>query len=68
MIFLFTVKRLSETFLDVESPVVSCSLADPYLLLLTASGEVRCLSLIGAEESDVTNVRLELVTPPVTQV
>ena len=57
-----------EKFLDVESPVVSCSLVDPYLLLLTSEGEVRCLILIGGVGDDASDVRLDLITPPVSQV
>ena len=63
-------KRVCEIYLDVESPVVRCSVADPFLLILTASGEVRQVTFVEGiiNKDGVAKPSLELTAPPVSQV
>ncbi|CAK8674598.1 unnamed protein product [Clavelina lepadiformis] len=60
------VELLQQTPIDLGSPIVLCSLADPYAMLLTADGQFVMLTLEENEGSD--GVQIHCTNPSLTQV
>ena len=64
------VTQLQHIPLDLGSPVVSCSVADPHVVLLSAVGQVLLLTLIKdtSGEGGAGKVRLSVHRPQLHQV
>lgn len=63
---LFIVRQIQHIPLDTGSPVVQCSLADPYIVLLTQEGQILMFTL--RTESVGLGVRLVVGKPSISQV
>ena len=63
---IFSVKELQHLELDLGSPIVYCSIADPYAMLLSEEGAVCLLALQDKEEG--TGQELVFSTPDLREV
>ncbi|XP_060076994.1 cleavage and polyadenylation specificity factor subunit 1-like [Ylistrum balloti] len=57
------VKQIQHIPVDIGSPLVHCSLADPYVLLMASSGQIAMLTM----KEDINGVRLVTTRPSVSQ-
>lgn len=62
----WAVRQIQHIPLDTGSPIVQCSVADPYIVLLTQEGQILMFTL--RTESVGLGVRLVLGRPSISQV
>ena len=56
-----SVKQLQVIPMDMGSPIISCSIADPYILIMSKEGQIMLLTL--KEDSYGSGVRLAVIKP-----
>ena len=66
-LWLFKVKQIQHIPIDVGSPIVHCSVSDPYAVILSEEGQIMLLHLTTQESSSSSGARLAIMKPQIQQ-